>query len=76
MQKTWRDDPQSHGTDPRRTDPRRKAMILAACHERMSTRGLARTFGVSRGTVTAWLKKAGRLPSLISSHDFRPWARP
>lgn len=51
--KTWRDDPQPHGTDPRR-----QAMILAAYHERMSMRGLAGTFGVSRGTVTAWLKKS------------------
>ena len=64
MQKTWRDNPQPHGTDPRRTDPRRKAMIPAAYHGRMSMRGLARTFGVSRGTVTAWLKKASHLPPL------------
>ena len=52
-QKTWRDNPEPHVTDPRR-----KAQILAAYHERMSMRGLARTFGVSRGTVTAWLKKS------------------
>ena len=30
----------------------------------MSLRGLAHTFGVSRSTVTAWLKKASRLPPL------------
>ncbi len=52
-QKTWRDNPTSC-----ETDPQRKAMILAAYHERMSMRGLARTFGVSRSTVTKWLKKS------------------
>ncbi len=51
--KTWRENPNN-----RATDPQRKAMILAAYHERMSMRGLARTFGVSRNTVTRWLKKS------------------
>jgi transposase-like protein len=37
--KTWRDNPAS-----RATDPQRKATILAAYHERMSQRGLARVF--------------------------------
>ena len=50
--KTWRDNPNS-----RATDPQRKATILAAYHERMSQRGLARVFGVSRSTVGLWLKK-------------------
>ncbi len=31
--------------------------ILRAYHERSSLRGLTRTFGVSRNTVTEWLKK-------------------
>ncbi len=31
--------------------------ILRAYDERSSLRGLTRTFGVSRNTVTAWLKK-------------------
>lgn len=39
-------------------DPQRKAQILAACQERMSQRGIARVFGVSRNTVTKWLKKS------------------
>ena len=52
-QKTWRDNPQSQ-----ETDPQRKAMILAAYHERMSQRCLARVFGVSRSTVGLWLKKS------------------
>ena len=31
--------------------------ILRAYQERSSLRGLARTFGVSRNTVSSWLKK-------------------
>jgi transposase-like protein len=37
--------------------PERKAEILLAYQERSSLRGLQRTFGVSRQTVTKWLKK-------------------
>ncbi len=60
-QRTWRDDPA-----PRETDPRRKAQILAAYHERMSMRGLARTFGVSRSTVSKWLKKSEQLAAVAA----------
>ncbi len=60
--KTWRDNPASH-----ETDPQRKATILAAYHERSSRRGLARTFGVSRGTVSRWLKKSE--PSAAAEPD-------
>jgi len=35
--------------------------ILRAYTERSSLRGLARTFGVARNTVTSWLKKRGDL---------------
>ena len=35
----------------------RKDEILRAYEERSSLRGLERTFGVSRATVSAWLKK-------------------
>jgi transposase-like protein len=42
------------------TDERR-AEILFALHERSSLRGIERTFGVSRNTVTAWMKK--KIPS-------------
>ena len=35
----------------------KKAEILRAYEERSSLRGLSRTFGVSRNTVTAWLTK-------------------
>ena len=34
-----------------------RELILRAYQERSRLRGLARTFGVSRNTVTSWLKK-------------------
>jgi transposase-like protein len=40
-------------------DPTRKEEILRAYHERTSLRGISRIFGVSRNTVTHWLKKSG-----------------
>ena len=36
----------------------RKEEILRAYHERSSLRGLERTFGVARQTVSSWLKKS------------------
>ena len=38
----------------------RRSEILSAYQERSSLRGLERTFGVSRNTVTAWLKKGAQ----------------
>ena len=38
----------------------RREEILHAYQERSSLRGLTRTFGVSRTTVTAWIKKKWR----------------
>ena len=38
--------------------PQRREEILRAYQERSSLRGLTRTFGVSRNTVTRWLKKS------------------
>ncbi len=38
--------------------PQRREEILHAYQERSSLRGLTRTFGVSRNTVTRWLKKS------------------
>lgn len=35
-----------------------KERILSAYHERMSLRGIERTFGVARQTVANWLKKS------------------
>jgi transposase-like protein len=40
-------------------DSARKEEILRAYHERTSLRGISRIFGVSRNTVTEWLKKSG-----------------
>jgi len=50
--RTSRDAPQPNGY----TEEERER-ILRAYHERSSLRGLTRTFGVSRQTVTSWLKK-------------------
>ena len=36
----------------------RKEEILKAYQERSSMRGVARTFGISRNTLDAWLKKS------------------
>jgi transposase-like protein len=49
------EDPASPAYD----DPARKEEILRAYHERTSLRGVSRIFGVSRNTVTGWLKKSG-----------------
>ena len=45
--------------DPRPNDytEEQRALILRAYQERSRLRGLARTFGVSRATVTAWIEK-------------------
>jgi transposase-like protein len=47
-----RDNPQPNGYP----EPERET-ILRAYHERSSLRGLTRTFGVARNTVSSWLKK-------------------
>ncbi len=47
-----RENPGSNAYDEERQDE-----ILRAYQERSSLRGLERTFGVSRTTVTNWLKK-------------------
>jgi transposase-like protein len=51
--RTFRENP---GT--RAYSEQKKREILAAYQERTSLRGLTRIFGVSRTTVTAWLKKS------------------
>jgi transposase-like protein len=43
--------------------PERQEEILRAYHERSSLRGLERTFGVARQTVSKWLKKSPATPS-------------
>ena len=39
--------------------PQFKEQVLAAYQERASMRGVSRTFGISRNTLTAWLKEKG-----------------
>jgi transposase-like protein len=46
----------------------RREEILHAYQERSSLRGLTRTFGVSRATVSSWIKKKER--------NFLPYAQP
>lgn len=53
-----RDDPQPNGyTEEQREE------ILRAYHERSSLRGLSRTFGVARNTVSGWIKKSDHAPA-------------
>ncbi len=55
--KNSREDPQPNGyTDQKRGE------ILRAYQERSSLRGLSRTLGVSRNTVTSWLEKVPGAP--------------
>jgi transposase-like protein len=51
--RTSREQPSSNGYPPERREE-----ILRAYQERSSLRGLSRTFGVSRNTVSSWLKKS------------------
>lgn len=51
--RSLRENPQSQGYSPER-----KEEILRAYSERTSLRGLTRIFGVSRQTVSSWLKKS------------------
>ena len=52
--KQHREHPRSNAYTPEQQDT-----ILNAAQERSSLRGLTRTFGVSRQTVTSWIKKSG-----------------
>ncbi len=52
--RSTRDNPQPIGYTPAARET-----ILRSYHERSSLRGLTRTFGVARNTVSAWLKKSG-----------------
>ncbi len=47
-----RENPQPNGYTPEERE-----QILRAYQERSSLRGLTRTFGVARNTVSGWLKK-------------------
>jgi transposase-like protein len=61
-----RENPQHNGY----TEQARE-MILRAYDERSSLRGLTRTFGVARNTVTSWLKKREE-SAAAGSHAGRP----
>ena len=43
---------------PNKYSEKRKEEILRSCQERSSLRGLTRTFGVARNTVSDWLQKS------------------
>lgn len=51
-QRSSRDNPQPQGYSAAKREE-----ILRAYEERSSLRGLTRTFGVARNTVSTWLKK-------------------
>lgn len=57
--KQTREKPTEHGYSEKE-----KNIILKAYQERSSLRGLKRTFGVERNTVTKWLKKSSRIASI------------
>ena|SRR5215210_3658861 len=63
-QRTCRDLPQSASYSGDEQE-----IILRAYEERSSLRGLERTFGVSRKTVTTWLKKRERASSFKRDID-------
>ena len=68
--KRSRENPQPNGyTEEEREE------ILRAYHERSSLRGLTRTFGVSRNTVTNWLKKKGSRTPRVERYPARPGPR-
>ena len=52
-----------------------KEQILWAYKERASLRGLTRIFGVSRNTVSAWLKKSPDFAAFGSELGTRPARR-
>ena len=52
----------------------RRQEILHADQERSSLRGLTRTFGVSRTTVSSWIKKSSSACSFMY-HPGRPRSR-
>jgi transposase-like protein len=47
----------------------RREEVLRAYEERSSLRGLERTFGVSRNTVSTWIKKSRQIASIERNAD-------
>jgi transposase-like protein len=67
--RTSRDQPQANGYTAAERE-----RILRAYHERSSLRGLTRTFGVARNTVSSWLKKKADAARVKRDADCpRPW---
>ena len=60
---------------PRQTSAARKEQILAAYEERASMRGVARVFGVSRNTLSGWLKKTRAPAAACDDAAARPRTR-
>ena len=49
-----------------RHDQRSKDQVLAACQDRLSLRGITRTFGVCRQTMLRWVgERSGQLPACV-----------
>ena len=63
-QRQSREDPTPHAYPEERREE-----ILRAYEERSSLRGLERTFGVSRATVIAWIKKSRSASSVERDRD-------
>ncbi len=59
---------------PHAYPPARREEILHASQERRSLRGLRSTFGVSRTTVSSWIKKRSSASAFVS-HPARPGRR-
>jgi transposase-like protein len=57
--RTSRDNPQPRGYSTEQRD-----LILRAYEERSSLRGLTRTFGVARNTISSWIKKSRSPPGI------------
>ena len=65
----WKDCGRSRREQPQAPgdSAEQREQILRAYQERSSLRGLTRTFGVARNTVSGWLKKALTLPPLCTT---------
>ena len=49
-------------------DQKFKDQVVAACQDRMSLRGVTRTFGVCRKTILRWVGEKSRQPSRLRGH--------
>ena len=64
MPSAWSAGARSSSSQSARYDQRFKDQVVSAYQDRMSIRGISRTFGVCYQTVMRWVgKKAGSLPA-------------